>query len=63
MTLVQKLFSEEIEKGLSVNQISEKYSIIPAYIERQLNKIEERKCLIKKINQSTISHPTESQQF
>jgi len=58
MTRVQVMLSDEISNGLSVEQISKKYSIIPDYIKRELNKIEERKCSIEKANRSTTSRHT-----
>ena len=43
LTKVQEMISVEIKNGLNVDQISKKYSIIPAYIEREIKKIEDKK--------------------
>ncbi len=43
MTTVQKLFSEKIKSGMSINEIAKEYSLVPAYVEREIKKIEDKK--------------------
>jgi len=43
MTTVQRLFSEKIKSGMSIKEIAKEYSLVPAYVERELKKIEDRK--------------------
>ncbi len=43
MTKVQIMLSNDIKSGLSIKEISKMYAIKPAYIEREIKKIEDKK--------------------
>ena len=43
MTRVQQIIYSEFKQGLTVEQIAFKYALIPAYVERQLAEIKDKK--------------------